>query len=260
MERFPLLVQLFWVASPVVQFALAVVMIRRRLHREFPIFFLYCLFRAGTALSMFALYHIHFFIGHLYGYASLVHETGCIILRFGIIYELFARVFKPYAALRNTADAIFRWGTAALLVLAVIVAVRHHLGPFSTLLDTTLNIVDRTVDIIQCGLLITLLVSSRYLRLSWRNYAFGIAIGLGIFAATDLAVAAIILEAFRVPVARRAGLGDVLDVASMAVYLLCTLIWFAYALVPEPKLQVPEIVPECDLDAWNRELQRLLQR
>jgi hypothetical protein len=254
------LVQFFWIASPVIQLVVAAVMVRRRLHRQFPMFLAYTVFRASTALVMLFLYYRHAYVGHLYGYTSLVHETGCIILRFAVIHELFAAVLGSYPALRDSADSLFRWGTAVLLVLAVTVAISHKVGPYGTVIDATLNLMDRTADIIQCGLLLALLLYSRYLRLSWHNYAFGIAVGLGIFATVDLATAAILMESTNIAPAQRSQLQLKMDMIGMAGYLLCVLIWLAYALLPEKAPQVKETIPEHDLESWNDELQRLLQR
>ncbi len=260
MPGFPVSVQFFWVASPLVQFAVATAMVRRRLHREFPVFLAYSLFRGSTALLLFFLYKGQLLTWQQYGYASLVHETGCVILRFGVIYELFAVVFRRYSVLRERADSMFRWGIAGLLAIGVAIAVEHQLGPFSTVLDITVSVMDRTVDIIQCGLLLALVVYSAHLRLSWRSYAFGITVGLGIFAAADLASSSVLLEMFRVPMAARAGVADVLNRVSMGAYLVSTLVWLAYALLPERPPQVVGRLPEHDLDAWAQELQRLLQR
>lgn len=260
MPNVPLSAQFFWIASVIVQLAVAVVLIRRRLHREFPVFFAYTIFRASTSGAMFLLYHEHFYVGHLYGYTNLVHETGCIVLRFAVIYELFVAVLGSYPALRDSASSLFRWGTAALLMLAVSVAMYHKLGPYGTVIDYTMNLMDRTVDIIQCGLLLALLVFSKYLRLSWRSYSFGIAVGLGIFATIDLATAAILMESTNIPLAQHHQLEVKMDLISMAGYLFCVLIWLAYALLPEPAPQVAEEIPEHDLASWDHELERLLQR
>ena len=260
MPNVPLPAQFFWIASVIVQLAVAVVLIRRRLHREFPVFFTYTIFRASTSAAMFLLYREHFYVGHLYGYTNLVHETGCIILRFAVIYELFVAVLGQYPALRDSAGSLFRWGTAALLVIAVTVAIYHQWGPNGNVFDATLNLMDRTADIIQCGLLLALLVFSRYLRLTWRNYAFGIAVGLGIFATVDLATAAILMESRNIPLERQRQLGIKMDLVGMAAYLFCVLVWLAYALLPEPAARVAEEIPEHDLASWDHELERLLQR
>ncbi|HEX6505913.1 MAG TPA: hypothetical protein VF011_21960 [Terriglobales bacterium] len=260
MPNVPLPAQFFWIASVIVQLAVAVVLIRRRLHREFPVFFAYTIFRASTSAAMFLLYREHFYVGHLYGYTNLVHETGCIILRFAVIYELFVAVLGRYPTLRDSAGPLFRWGTAALLVIAVTVAIYHKLGPNGNVFDAALNLMDRTADIIQCGLLLALLVFSRYLRLTWRNYAFGIAAGLGIFATVDLATAAILMESRNIPPEQQYQLAIKMDLISMAGYLFCVLIWLAYALLPEPAAQVAEQIPEHDLASWDHELERLLQR
>jgi hypothetical protein len=253
-------VQLLWGISPIVQFVVAAVMIRRHLHREFPMFFAYTIFRSSTSLAALFLYYLHFYSGHLFGYTVLFHESGCIILRFAVIYELFVSVLGPYPALRETANSLYRWGTAALLIIAVTIALYHKVGPYNTVIDDTLNLMDRTVDIIQCGLLLALLMFSKYLRVSWHSYAFGIAVGLGIFATVDLATAAILMESSNVPVAQRGLLATEIDLISMGGYLFSVLIWFAYALRRERAGQVAEKLPEHDLNSWNHELERLLHR
>jgi hypothetical protein len=51
-----------------------------------------------------------------------------------------------------------------------------------------------------------------------------------------------------------------LDFLNMATYHVCVLVWCYYLLVPQ-KLAITSAVllPEHNLDIWNRELERLLQ-
>jgi len=47
----------------------------------------------------------------------------------------------------------------------------------------------------------------------------------------------------------------------MATYHCCVLIWMFYLMRPEREAQqAPKTLPKYDLDIWNQELQRLLQR
>lgn len=252
--------QFFWVASPTLQLLLATLMLRRRLQREYPLFFAYTVFRAVTALLLYVLFQHHFVASHWYGYGNWIHEIGCIILRFGVIYELFTVVLSAYSALKDTADKLYRVGIVVLLILAVVVAISQRLGPYASPLAAGLNLIDRTADIVQCGLLLALIFFSRYLRLSWRSFGFGIAIGLGVFATVDLAAAAILLESARVPAVEQVRLQATMSLISMGAYLLCVVVWLVYALLRDPVPHDPQNIPEHDLEDWSQELQRLLQR
>jgi len=52
-----------------------------------------------------------------------------------------------------------------------------------------------------------------------------------------------------------------LDFVNMATYHVCVLIWFYYLLArQEAAAKPPGSLPPNNLDVWNRELERLLQR
>ena len=259
MWRSSLLVEYLWLSSPLVQLVLVAVMVRSRLHREFPMFFTYSFFRALTSLLAFSLFRAHVF-GEIYGYINWTREVGCIILRFAVIYELFGVLLKAYSALRNIADSLFRWGTVGLLAIAVSFAVHRQWHPYDSRLGAGLDLIDTTVDFVQCGLLIALLVFFRYLRLSSRNYGFGIVVGLGIFATVDLATSAVLLmESGKVPFEQQGILQLNMTVISMAGYLVSVLIWLGYSLFPQPAPELTVRISQHDLDSWNEEMQRFLQ-
>jgi hypothetical protein len=54
---------------------------------------------------------------------------------------------------------------------------------------------------------------------------------------------------------------QLLDFLNMATYHLCVLIWFYYLLIPQKSATTfAVLLPENNLDIWNRELERLLQQ
>lgn len=249
-----------WASSPVCQLLIAAVMFRKSLHREFPMFFSYTLFRALTVLVVLPLALFHLISDTQYYRAEWLHETGCMLLRFAIIYELFRVVSSSYSGLNKAGMELFRWGTAALFFVSVIAAVSLRANPPNGWIDASLNILDRTVDVVQVGLLLIMLVLVRYLRLSWRSYSFGIAVGLGVFAAIDLITSAILAQSGSIASAQQKHLAGIIDLTNLVTYQACTLIWLVYALLPEQTSKTVATVPEHDLDSWNQELERLLQR
>jgi hypothetical protein len=250
----PLLVLWYclWVAPHVLQGVILFAMVRRRLQRQFPLFLLYNVFEILQFGVLFAISRSHIRFGEGYVRAYSVGLALSTAIRFGVIHELFSHFFRRYPALDGVGRLLYYGVTVVLLLTAVGLAISAPGNSADFLLNATYAL-DRTVSILQCGLLISLFLFSRYFVLSWRSHAFGIALGLGIFASVELATSAIWLHlgAFGNPV---------VNLLTMATYNCCVLIWTFYLMAPERVPRYPsKTLPEYDLEIWNQELRRLLQ-
>jgi hypothetical protein len=117
------------------------------------------------------------------------------------------------------------------------------------------HILQQTVYMIECGLILFLFMFTAYFRLPWSRVAFGLALGLGISACVHLGTWAVMANGGLV------NQRDVLDLVNMATFHICVLIWFYYFLVPEKNARKSSVrMPEHNLEVWNRELERLLQQ
>jgi hypothetical protein len=106
---------------------------------------------------------------------------------------------------------------------------------------------------VQSGLLLSLLLFSRFLGMSWRRPAFGITLGLGVLTSLDLAYSALRAEF-------SSGVGaEFLNLLITGVYLVCVSIWMRYLVAPEPEPVSPTAVPHDEVEIWNRELQQFLK-
>ena len=239
-----------WLAPHALQVFIAVIMIRRGLVRQFPVFFVYSVFQIIEEGTLFVLDHNTAVSDYQYWYAHWVGITISSALRFGIIWEICSGVFGAYPALRRLNRIVFRWAIVGLLFLAIVVAAKapddgtYHI--FSRL-----HVLDLSVNVMQSGLWLILLGFSAYFGLSWRNFAYGIAFGLGIFATVALAI-----EARRIWTGFVAGYA--FDLVAMATYNCCAMIWLAYLLAPARARVTLEELPENNLEQWNAELERLL--
>jgi hypothetical protein len=142
----------------------------------------------------------------------------------------------------------------------------------SSQVDTITNgilLVQRSVRLMQCGLVFFLLLFSEYLGISRRHVLFGIALGFGIFASVTMLVAAAVAHGTFVPV-------SVLRHIAMAVYDFSVLIWLGYTVLApvrssvalaaaRPKdwnsaLEDARVQPAADslLDTMDRTVERLL--
>ncbi|MBS1853419.1 MAG: hypothetical protein JST79_21180 [Acidobacteria bacterium] len=241
-----------WLAPHALQIALLVVMLGRGMRRQFPMFLLYTAFEVVQFSLLFTLYQLHIQFDGAYARMYFVGLAISTALRFAVIREIFNQLFKSYAVLQKPASALFRGTSLVLLVVALWLAATAP-GDTADLLMYATNAMDRTVTILQCGLLLLLFLLSNYLTLPWRSRVFGIALGLGIYASISLAVSAVRFYS-------GASNTFVFDLIVMGAYHGCVVVWLYYLALPErePKLDA-NVWAHHDLETWNQELERLLQ-
>jgi hypothetical protein len=254
MRAHPVLFNYLWIAPHVLQVALAVMMLRRKLAREFPAFFTYTVFEVFQFVVLYSLNRTDSVSGQQYADAWLLGNAVSIVLRFAIVSEIFSNVFRSYPSLQEFGKMVFQWATAVLMIVAVVL-VAYASGNETDQVTVALNAVDRTASIVQCGLLVLLVLLSRFLSFSWRSYVFGIALGLGIFASVELGVSAV-----RAHTTGVVPVNDFLTMFTMGVYHCCVLFWIITLLLPERGASRVTVVPAHNLDRWNDALSRLLHQ
>ena len=246
----------FGIATPLLQGLIVAGMIRKRLVRQFPAFFAYTAFVLASSLGLLALYRLAPNHYPLYFKAFWICSFGWLVLRFAVIREIYQHLFQNHPSLQHLGAALLRWGSVLFLLLGVVVA-GYAPGDFGNRLFAGLHVLDRTVSLIQVGLLVLLFLFSSYLRLSWREYTVGIALGLGIYASVDLGVAALLAQ---IGPQVRPTLGHyVLEFISAGTFQMCVFVWVMYLLIPQRATAGAGFEKAPDLDGWNAELERLLK-
>jgi hypothetical protein len=245
---------LFWnyllIAPRLLLLVVFLALLRHRRYRQFPVFFAYVVSDFVQAAVLLPMIFLHSRRNDIYAtafYSGLALSTA---LRFGIIHEIFAHMFRNYALLQRLGKPLFRWVTVGLLLVGLALAAYqggHDVHPLATMVHA----LDLAASLLQCGLLFGLFLFSSYLGLSWRSHLFGIALGLGAFASANLVAAAI-----------RSQTGFLYNTAlnyfAMGTYQCCVLVWVFYLLAPERVTQYTvKTLPENDLEVWSQELQRL---
>ena len=243
----------FWSASHVLQIVIAVIFVRRRMVREFPAFFVYTCFQILQFAVLLTMGEMDYFTRDNYVMAWTVEEYISAGLRFAVIHEIFSNVFRSYPALQQLGGRLFRWATA-LLMIAAVVLVAKSTGTSVGRVGQVLIVVNRTVDIMQVGLLVLLLMLVKYLHLSWSTWVLPMALGLGLYSSTMLVTTA--LQAhfgayFQGPLMNR------IDHVS---YTCTVLVWLSGLLAPERAVRPFEPPATKELESWNDALQRLLQQ
>jgi len=253
MNSLMLLRSYLWLAPAVLQIGVLGVMVRHKLHRRFPFFSLYnleCVLGTAVTFLMYLSPHVS---GEMWWRTYLADTALNTAFRFAVVYEIYAHVFDNYAALKRLGKPIFRGALLVLLAIALVAAAQtHQHGPDFAMY--VLHTLEQTASILQAGLLLVLFLFSAYIGLSWRNYVFGMALGLGIYASVKLAVAA--LQSSSVVAS-----GNVYrNLVVMGSFHFAALVWLFYLLVPEAAFNETNGIPEHNLELWNKELERLTRQ
>jgi hypothetical protein len=214
-----------WFAHPGLQAALVAVMLWRKLHRTFPVFFSYVVFQLLVFGLLFPLRSDRFYTVFYYVYWGTTAVS--VIVGFRVIHEVFLDVFRPYHTLRDLGSVLFKWAGLVMLMVAGVVAASTASGTEDPL-PTGIMTLQRSVRVVQCGLILFLLVFSRYLGTNWRQKSFGIALGFGGFASIELSLVALNAATSNV-------FNQVLSsFINMTAYNVTILIWTGYMLVKSP--------------------------
>jgi hypothetical protein len=207
-----------WCAQPVLQSVVAVILWRRKLHKQFPVFFLFLIAQDVNFAIIFPLwltgdfktYFVFFWLG----------EAVNAVLGFKVIHEIFLDVFRPYHTLKDLGTLLFKWAGVVMLLVSVVVAFSNSFD--QNPLVHALTTLQRSVRIVQLGLILFLLLFSSFLGVSRKQVSFGISLGFGLFAGVELLLYALNSGGF-------VKLNH-LNLINMSTYNLAIFVWLGYSL------------------------------
>lgn len=178
----PVVLSLITVA---VQTAIILLLARRKSRPNLPVFLGYILAYASTTLILTAIYLSPRVSSSQYFYFYMSLNLLLVILEFAVMYELLTVALKPYGAIIDLGKMLFRWAGLFLLVAAALTAfATAGSGLDRCTAGTTL--LEKSLRLMECGLLLLFFLFERRLALSWRSRPVSIALGLGISAAAGL--------------------------------------------------------------------------
>ena len=208
-----------WLASTFFQVGVLVALFRRGLHKEYPYFCNYTLLMVVSTIFLLSVKGSPY----LYYYGYWVSSALCVLISFAVLQEIFKDAFRPYEALRDLSVILFRWSILVLVLVGGMWAITIHSQGRDSITDIIL-IADRSVRMMQCGLVFFLLLFSEYLGISRRHVLFGIALGFGLFASVHTLVAIGMSHPGHATLLRRINMG---------AYDIAALVWLGYtALAP----------------------------
>jgi hypothetical protein len=242
------------VAGVMLQGALAVVLLGRKAWRRYPLFTAYALYSfVGSMVLYFVQQH-----RMVYLLSYWIEETIAIGFGFAVVYEVFKSLFSTHQALLKFAGLIFRWTAVALLCLGVVVILVQLPGATNASkiawFSKAAFVLEEATRVVEVGLLMFLFGASAAFGLHWKQAEFGIALGLGLYVAVQLAT-----------ITLRSQLGlkawHIMDVVSILAFDASLLVWLGYLLAPERVTSTAGEVPKrAQLEQWNQAVMELISR
>jgi hypothetical protein len=234
-------------AGMALQGLLVAVLLGRKAWRRYPVF-------TGYAAFSFVMVVIFYFLKlrpAIFFYSYMVEEAMAMILGFAVVYEVFQHLFSTHKALLKLAGLIFKWTVAALFCLALAVVLVKSPGAGS--LGRVVLILEEATRIVEVGLLMFLFGASAAFGLHWKQAEFGIALGLGLFVAVQLATVTLLSQVGRSE-------WEVLNVVRIFAFDTSLLVWLGYLLAPERFTANGEVPKRAQLEQWNQAVTELISR
>ena len=221
-ERVKILYYAVWVAHPVLQLAIATLMLRAGLQKKFRFFFGYILTQLATFILVFTAHSDNY---ATFFYLYWICNAFSVALGFGVIYEVFVDVFSAFHTLRDLGTVLFKWAGLVMLMVAGVVSISTSASEMPPWMEAIMTS-QRCVRIIQVGMVLFLLFFAHYVGVSRRQRSFGIALGFGTYAAIELTL-----------IASWAGnhLGNPwTSILNMIAYDGCMMVWVGYLAIKSP--------------------------
>jgi hypothetical protein len=233
-----LLTRTLWAVPLILQGAIAVVMLHRKLVRIFPIFFSYTVLVLSRDIVLLFLPYPK----NLYSLVYWCGEALAVLLSLGVIFETLRHILPAYPFLRIVLKAVWIIGGIAAVTALLMLVFSNSASGNDRVLETTI-LLERAARFLQVCMLIVVIALMSRLGLTWHHYSVGIVAGFGIYSALDLAA----LEF-------RAHLHFLSDAAFVlirpAAYNLAAVIWAAY-FSQSWWCKPEEHLPKNNLAEWN---------
>ena len=176
----------------------------------------------------------------------LVYLSRCVALFF-VLRSVFLHIMATLPNLRRIGSIVFYWAAiTSLVVSAAPVAVDFATAPMNAHLTTIVAGISFGLSVMALSLLGFLIMCIRALNQSFRSWTFGICLGCGVMALTDLAASAYAAGGARIWPYEAAGIATLAALG----------IWIAYTLIPE-KQEQPKAAVSSTLAQWNDLAQEL---
>jgi len=191
---------------------------------------------AGWHISKTRAYHIYFYTY----WASYAIEA---VLGFFIIYCIYNLAMAPLKGLQRLGILMFRWAGGIAVAIAVTMAFGPHLTSTKFIMKAVTQL-QQTQSVITLCMLLFVCLAIRPMGLTYRSKIFGICLGLGVLATSDL-VGAAWLSNFK-------SMYSIYAIFNGSAIVVALSIWSGYFAIPEPKRRMIILPTTSPFLRWNQ--------
>jgi hypothetical protein len=245
-----------WIGPNVLLGIFLAAMVMRGHARQFPALLRYIIFQLalfiGLVLIVVLATHSMSNIS-TYRWVLLLGVGASSVLELALIYQIANFLITPISPVARALRSTLQWAAGLLILIAVPISASFSQNGTQRVLHV-FEVLNFSTYLINLGVLVALLLFTRVLRISWKSFAAGIALGLGIDATVEIA-STTALSAF-------GARGFItVDVMRMAAFHAQVVIWLIYAFLPDRAAHF-EGAPmgRADIEDWNEQLRRMVQR
>jgi hypothetical protein len=246
------LIYALWLTPTVLLGVLGCFLWRRKLAKEFPVFFAYTVMHVVRACSLFLVYRIYGYSSSSYFFAYWIAEAVDAGFQLAMMYEIYRHLFRRYESISHLGASLYRWSLVALLLIAIASATAGS-GSGGGALRAGVEALHQGTIVVASGLLLLLFVFAASFGLNWSHYVFGLAAGFCICDSVELVVTVV-----------RSQWGPIAAETSSLVHTVafnCSVLvwtWFFVRREVVPEIATP--MPRGELEKWNEALAELLNR
>ncbi len=191
---------------------------------------------SGKQIPIRLAYAVYFY-GYWFSYAIEA------VLGFGIIYSIYNLAMAPLKGLQRLGRLMFRWAAWISVALAMTTALAPHETSRRFIMRAVTQL-QETQSVLTLCMLLFVCLAIQPMGLSHRSKIFGISLGMGFIATTDLVGAAWL--------AQIKSMTSVYDIMNGVAVLSMVGIWSAYFAIPEPKRQMIILPTTSPFLRWNQ--------
>ncbi len=210
-------VYIIWIVTTGLLVVIGAGLIRNGVFRSLPFFTGLIMFEILQTLPLAVARHYSL---STYFYAYWACEFVSSVLELLVLREILMALLRERPHWRSLASRSFQLLCAALVLFTVVMSTRNISADSNHITNTTLAL-ERSMRVVQCGLLVFIILFSTALRLDWRHYYLGAAAGLGVSASCSLAVVSLRLYFGRIA-------DQQILLLKPAGYLLAACVWTFY--------------------------------
>jgi hypothetical protein len=172
------------------------------------------------------------------------------VILISIIYSVFRLAMRPLVGLHRIGKVVFRWVAGVSLLLSLAFAIGPHLflsGNSATAQYLSLSgQLQQGISVLTLCLLLFVCFSAKPLGLTFRSHIFGVSLGLGVFATSQL------VEAAWLATTQAQSLYSPVYLFGTVGGCLAYGVWAAYFAMPEPKRGMVLLPTTSPYFLWNR--------